>query len=89
MAKYHLQDMSRRRYGVYEKNDFWKLLYFIVISLTIVKPTLDAIRGYRKIHDNAWFIHPFMCLGTTVIYGFTLFEWKVKEIFKPVFKNYV
>lgn len=82
MEKYHLADLSRRRYSVYEKKDFWSLIYFIIISLTLVKPSLDAIRGYVKIRDTAWFLHPLMCLWTVVIYGYTLLEWKFKQILK-------
>lgn len=79
MEKYHLADLSKRRYSVYEKEDFWRLLYFIAISLTFVKPTVDALRGYRKVRDKAWFVHPFMCLGMVLVYGYTLIKWKIKE----------
>lgn len=81
MEKYHLSDGSKRRYSVYEKQDFWKLVYFIGISVTIVKPTVDAIRGYRKIHDVAWFLHPIVCFWTVIIYGYTLVEWHVRRVF--------
>ncbi len=80
MSKYHLADLSKRRYSVYEKGDFWKLVYFIIISLTFIKPILDAVRGYAKIRDIAWFLHPLMCFGTVVIYGVTLVEWKLNAI---------
>lgn len=79
MAKYHIEDKSKRRYSVFEKKDIKKLIWFIFISLTFIKPTIDAFRGYKKIHDVAWFLHPFMCFGTVVVYGYTFLLSKVKK----------
>lgn len=83
MSKYHLIDLSKRRYSVFERKDFWRLIYFIIISLTLLKPTYDAVRGYLKIRDMVWFLHPLMCFGTVIIYGYTFFEWQINKIFKP------
>ncbi len=82
MEKYHLIDLSKRRYSVYVPKDFGKLVYFIFIGMTFVKPTFDAVRGYIKIHDMAWFIHPFMCFGIIVIYGYTFVKWKILSFIK-------
>lgn len=71
MSKYHMRDQSRRRYSVFEKKDIIRLIYFIVISLTFVVPFVDSLRGYMKIKDKAWFLHPFMCAGTVLVYGYT------------------
>jgi hypothetical protein len=46
-----------------------KLAKFIFISLTLVKPTVDALRGFLVIRDPAWFVHPVMCVGITIAYG--------------------
>lgn len=70
MAKYYFEDLSKRRYGVYMKGDFWKLVKFIFFSLTIVKPFIDSVKGYIKIRDTAWFVHPIMCFGVCLIYGY-------------------
>ena len=67
-----------RRYSLYEKKDFWWLIYFIVIGITFVIPFIDSIRGYRKIHDIAWFIHPILCFGFVVIYGYVIMEHQIK-----------
>jgi len=69
MKKYHFEDHSRRRYSVYMPGDELNLVVFIVISITIVKPLIDSIKGYLKIRDVAWFLHPIMCLGTVIVYG--------------------
>lgn len=68
--KYHFLDHSRRRWSVVMPGDEWGVVKFVFFSLTIVKPTYDAIIGYRKIPDVAWFLNPFMCLATTIIYSY-------------------
>lgn len=74
MTQYHFEDLSKRRYSVYVKGDFWALLKYIFYSLTFIKPTYDALVGFIKIRDIAWFAHPFMCIGTTLIYGLGSFS---------------
>lgn len=68
IEKYHFADGPRRRYSVYMPGDSWKLALFIFYSLTFVKPTIDAIIGFIKIPDIAWFVHPIMCFGITISY---------------------
>jgi len=67
---YHFEHHAHRRYSVVMKGDEWAVAKYVFFSLTLVKPTWDAIKGYTKIHDVAWFINPFMCLATTFIYGY-------------------
>lgn len=86
MEKYHLVDLTKRRYSVYEKKDFLKLVQFIVISVTILKPLADALRGFFKIRDVAWFLHPIMCFGTTFVYGFTFIKFKYDRVRKLILK---
>lgn len=76
----HIQ--KARRYSVYEKKDFRKLLLFIVIGLTIVKPLFDSTRGYLKVRDFAWFLHPMMCFSFVIMYGYVILEHKIKLVFK-------
>lgn len=71
---------SVRRYTLYEKKDFWKLVFFILISVTFVIPIIDSIRGYVKIRDWAWFVHPVLCFGFVVIYGYVILEHQYKKI---------
>lgn len=69
VEKYHFEDGPRRRYSVYMAGDEWNLIKFIFYSLTFVKPTFDALVGFIKIPDPAWFVHPIMCFGITIAYG--------------------
>jgi len=70
MTKYHFSESGNRRYSVYMKGDFWKLVKYLMYSVTFVKPAFDAFKGFIKIPDIAWFIHPFMCFGVTILYGY-------------------
>jgi hypothetical protein len=89
VKQYHLSDTSsslhtKRRYSLYEKSDTWKLIWFVCISLTFVVPLYDSIRGFRKIHDPAWFINPILCFGLVILYGFVIIEHQVNIIVRKV-----
>lgn len=72
IEKYHFEDQSRRRYSVYNsEKDKRALLGFIFYASTLVLPIIDSIKGYIKVKDIAWFIHPVMCLGILGVYGIT------------------
>lgn len=73
---YHFQDQSKRRYSVFMKGDEIKLIKYIFISLTLIKPTFDALKGFLKIPDPAWFLHPLMCLMTTFLYGYVTIKFQ-------------
>jgi len=30
---------------------------------------VDSIKGYRKIPDKAWFLHPIICFGILFVYS--------------------
>ena len=77
MTKYYLESLPNRRYSVYEKNDNSKLIKFIFNSTFIIIPTIDAIRGFIKIHDFAWFLNPIICFGTIIIYGSSFLSFKL------------
>lgn len=74
MDQYYMNNFSVRRYSVYQsQEDKLKLLIFILYAITIIKPLSDSVRGWLKIRDLAWFIHPFMCLAVVYLYGTSIF----------------
>lgn len=79
MEQYYLKDHAKRRYSVYISKDFFGLLKFIFYSATFFKPTFDALRGFIKIHDIAWFLHPFLSFALLMIYGETIIKSEVKK----------
>lgn len=79
MEQFHIKTYAQRRYSVFEKKDMVKLIVFIIYSLTFVKPLLDALRGYVKIRDSAWFLHPFLCFVLVCIYGYVVISTSIKK----------
>lgn len=68
--KYYYIDYSKRRYSVFDKKyDIGLLILYVIYSLSIIGPLYHSVKGYTKIQDSAWFIHPFMCLALLFFYG--------------------
>lgn len=74
MKSYHHQYYNLRRYKLYEPKDKYKLLVFIIISLTFIKPFYDSIKGFVKVPDLAWFLHPLVCFAILLVYGLGIIE---------------
>ena len=82
VEKYYFNDLSKRRYAIYQgKKDFLLLIYYIFISLTFIKPLFDAMRGYIKIRDKAWFVHPIMCFAMVFVYGIPTVKEGMRNVF--------
>lgn len=88
---YHLflENHSHRRYFIYRPpQDIPKIILYSLYSLTLIGPLFWALKGYRKIRDPAWFLHPLVCLLIFLIYSSTfiyhrllLLKRKTKELF--------
>lgn len=85
MEQFHYQTKAQRRYSVYMKGDTKNLFKFVLYSITFVKPTYDALRGYLKVQDNAWLLHPFLSFTLLIIYGYTFSKTIVINYLKRVF----
>ena len=80
IEKYHFVDQSKRRYSIYDpKQDKLGLVLFIIYTSTFVLPLIDSMRGFIKIKDFAWFLHPFMCFAVMLVYGITTIKEGVKN----------
>lgn len=75
LEQFYLTQKSQRRYVMYRgPQDFPRLLFFILAASTLVWPTLEATRGYARIRDRAWFLHPIISLALLGIYSFTILK---------------
>ena len=79
ITQYHLGEKglalkAARRYEVFEKKDLLKLILVIFICLTLIIPFIDSLRGWRKIHDPAWFLHPFLSFAFVVLYSWVIIK---------------
>jgi len=61
---YHVMDWASPR-------DRRNLFKYIVFSLTFIEPLWVSIRGYMKVREPAWFLHPLMCFFMVVGYGWS------------------
>ncbi|MBI5358419.1 glycosyltransferase family 2 protein [Candidatus Amesbacteria bacterium] len=77
MNLHHLKMLAQRRYKIFDSqksSDWMKLLNFIFITLTLVIPTIDAIKGYFKTRDFVWFLHPVYCFIYLFSYGYAVIK---------------
>lgn len=58
-----------RRFGRLSGADKKRLIWAILICATFIVPFYHSICGWRKIHDNAWFLHPLLCFSFVIVYG--------------------
>lgn len=81
IEQYQFVYKSIRRYAIFNpKRDIGALIYYILISLTWIVPTLDAIRGYLRVRDVAWFLHPLFCFVYACVYGWAVIERRLKYV---------
>lgn len=73
---------GRRNYLVMNwdsKEDKKNLAKYVFFSITIVIPLLESIRGYLKIREKAWFLHPILCFLMVIGYGWSEAQWIMKK----------
>jgi len=87
MKQYYILRQSARRYRIYiPAHDKRKLVAFIFNSLTL-KTVCDSVKGYKKIQDTAWFLHPIMCISILIIYGSSIVEWHLKSLIASLIRD--
>jgi|SRR6185369_1205889 len=59
--------------------DRFHLAQNIFYSLTFVVPLYESLRGYIKIREAAWFLHPIMCFLMVLGYGLSEIQWAIKK----------
>lgn len=72
-----LERKKIRRYEIFTKKELWRLVLAIIYCITLVVPLYDSARGYRKIRDNAWFLHPLMGVGFVFIYSWVIIRHQI------------
>lgn len=79
--KFYDKYRGKRKYLVYDPNstqDRINLIKYIIFTFTIVVPLFASIRGYTRIRDVAWFLHPVICILMVTAFGLS----EVKMFFK-------
>jgi glycosyltransferase involved in cell wall biosynthesis len=57
----------------------WTAGLCLLKMMTVVVPLRDALRGYRKLRDPAWFIHPILCVYVPILYAALYTRWRVQR----------
>ena len=64
-------DRNDRRWKMLStREDYFRLVLFVLATLTCIQPLLLSGRGFYRIRDWAWFWHLPVCWGFLITYGF-------------------
>ena len=75
---------GKRKYLVFNWNsarDKINLIKLLFFSLTFFYPLCESIKGYLKIRDKAWFLHPFFLFVMLLFYSKSEMEWLFEKYF--------
>lgn len=76
----YFERIKRRRHAVYvPETDKPYLIKYVIYSVTFIKPTFDALRGYLKVPDVAWFLHPLVCFCYLIVYSWAVISRMIKK----------
>jgi glycosyltransferase involved in cell wall biosynthesis len=70
-SQFYDNNASIRTYFVFNKHskkDLWNTAKFIFFSLTLFQTIYFSIKGFLKIKEPAWFLHPVACLLAVFFY---------------------
>lgn len=78
--------VSVRRYSVFDINsleDRVNLAKYIFFTVTLIEPLIQSVRGFLRIKDIAWFMHPLACWLFLIYYtrftALDLIKLKIKR----------
>lgn len=64
------RDHAKRRWHmVAGRRDWLHVVQFAAASLCVLPQLWVSVRGYRRLSDPAWFLHPVVCLALTLLYA--------------------
>lgn len=88
MEELYLRDTNKRRYFLYNnKRDRKQIILFSIYALTLVGPTIESFRGYRRIADSAWFLHPVICFMMFWVYFNSVISWQFSHSLELINKK--
>ncbi len=76
---------GKRKYLVFNwqsARDRRNLIKFIIFTITFVHPTYESIKGYLKIRDWAWFLHPVLAVVMLTSYSLSEMVWFIEKTLK-------
>lgn len=82
--KFYDKKRGKRKYLVFDwhsSKDQISLIKYIVLSFTFIIPLFESIRGYTKIKDRSWFLHPIICLMMVIGYAISEIRWLLEKLY--------
>lgn len=73
-----------RRFLIYDsksRKDKINLIKFVVYSAFIIPTFIQSVRGYFRIKDKAWFLHPVISFTMLAVYSLSEVKWFIKRKF--------
>jgi len=68
-------DRTDRRWKIVDTTaDCWRLAFFIFCTITVVPCLFTSLRGFKRVHDIAWFWHWPVCFGFLITYSILAFR---------------
>ena len=57
-------------------------VFALISMLTVVRPTVESIRGYLYLRDPAWFLHPVICFFVPMMVGYLYTKWLFAKLLR-------
>ncbi len=76
--RWHLVDFSKPQ-------DIRRLIWFVLATVTVIQPLSLSIRGWLKIRDKAWFLHPIVCFLTVGTYTALMIHLGIRNLYQSLF----
>jgi glycosyltransferase involved in cell wall biosynthesis len=86
-SEFYDKRRGKRKYLVFDwqsGRDRINLLKYIIFSLTFVEPLFESLKGYTRIRDKAWFIHPIFCFLMLLGFGYSEIKWAFTKSFQRI-----
>ena len=81
MNELYLKQIKIRRYKwVRGWSDKARLGLYVIYSLTLVGPLMEALWGFISKPDLAWFWHPAMCVSMVVVYAKAIIHSRLRTL---------
>ena len=79
----YFRDFQKRRWIMVDTpRDWFAVLGFVLASLVVVPHLYTSVRGYRRVPDVAWLVHPVVCLGLTAVYAWAWMRFGLLSSFR-------
>lgn len=79
------QRRGKRKYLVFSWNsarDRYNLIKFAFFATTFLYPLYESVKGYVKIRDTAWFLHPLLSFIMFLSYSLSEVMWFIRKTFR-------